>query len=259
MSETKIDGTPVKPVPANIPEELIPVYEWFTENGKDFLLQIAIVVAVFIAAFSFVKYRASRAQAAAASLLSANDVVGLEEINGKFGGSKVGPLIRLRLARAYYDEGKYDLAKDTFEAFVKSNSKHQLAEEAKLGLAASLEALEKFAEAKAVYESVESATGAPAWALARLGSARCLAASGDKVGAEKLVDAFAAEVKGSAWEKSAENEKNLIERFDGFRKSAGVFEKMDALAGAQAPADAADVASEPAVPAEAAPAAPAEK
>ena len=123
MSEKKIDGTPVKPVPENLPEELIPVYEWFCEHGKDFLLQVAIVVVVIIAAFTFKNYRASRADAASAAFLSANDVAGLEEVNGKFGGSKYGPLIRLRLARAYYDDEKFDLASEAFKAFLKENKK----------------------------------------------------------------------------------------------------------------------------------------
>lgn len=243
MSETKIDGTPVKPVPANIPEELIPVYEWFSEKGKDFLLQLGIVFVAFIAAFSFVKYRASRAEAAAASLLSVNDIAGLEELNGKFGGSKTGPLIRLRLARAYYDGGKFEEAAETFAAFVKSNKGHALVDEARLGLGASLEAQQKFDEAAEAYGTVAAEAPSPAYAMAEFGKARCLAAKGDKDGAKAIVDAAAAALKGTRWESVAESEKELVDRFDGFRKAAGLFDQMSALEGAKAPSDAADIAS----------------
>ena len=256
MSETKIDGKPVRPVPENIPEELVPVYQWIVDNGKDVLIQAAVVVIVFIAALSFVKYRAARAETASASLLSANDVAGLEDLDGRFGGTKVGPLIRLRLARARYDAGQFPEAAETYAAFLKSNRGHALAAEAKLGLAASLEAQGKFDEASAEYAGAAGEGMSPRYVAAKMGQARCLAGKGDRAGAEETMAALAKSVKGTVWEDAVEQMKGVVDRFDGFRKSATIFDQMNALQNALAPADAADVAADAAADA-AAPAAPA--
>lgn len=244
MSEKKIDGTPVKPVPENLPEELIPVYEWFCEHGKDFLLQVAIVVVVIIAAFTFKNYRASRADAASAAFLSANDVAGLEEVNGKFGGSKYGPLIRLRLARAYYDDEKFDLASEAFKAFLKENKKHALVNEARLGLATSLEAEGKFDEALTAYEAVSGDAGNPMWVQAQFGKARAIALNGDKIAAAKYLDDLLPQLKDPEAADIIQGQKDLIARFDGFREISG-FDKLNALENALPPSDAADVSVAP--------------
>lgn len=244
MSETKIDGTPVRPVPENMPEELVPVYEWFCDHGKDFLVQVAIVIVAIIAAFTFKNYRASRADAASAAFLSANDVAGLEEVNGKFGGSKYGPLIRLRLARAYYDDEKFDMASEAYRAFLDDNKDHALAKEALLGLATSLEADGKYDEALEQYSKIEGDATSPAWVEAQFGKARATALKGDKDAAYKQLDELQPLLQGDDVADVIKGRKELIARFDGFREISG-FDKLNALESAMAPADAADVSVAP--------------
>lgn len=244
MSKTQIDGKPVAPVPANIPEELVPVYEWFSENGRSLVYQLAIVILVAVVAFAFTRSRAAKLENASAALLSANDVTGLEDLNQHFGGTKLGPLIRLRLARAYYDEGQFDSAKETYGAFVKRNGSHPLAQEARLGYAASQEALKEFQEAIESYRGIDAAEGSPIHLLAKMGEARSLAASGDKATATKIVESVKEEAKGTAWEGVAENLEGVIDRFEGFRSAISFADQLSAVRSSLAPADMADVSAD---------------
>lgn len=243
MSKTQIDGKPVNPVPANIPEELVPIYEWLAENGRGLAYQVAIVLLAALAAIAFTRSRAAKLERASAALISANDVVGLEEVNGRFGGTRLGPLIKLRLARAYYDAGQFDSARDTFGAFVKSNSGHPLAAEAKLGLAASQEALREFQQAIDTYRGIGAEAGSPVYFLAKMGEARSLAASGDKATARELAAAIANEAKGTPWEGTAEALDGMIDRFEGFRAES-FSDQLTAIRSTLAPTDAADVSAE---------------
>lgn len=245
MSKTQIDGKPVAPTPSNIPEELLPVIDWFQENGKSFLIQLVIILIVFFGAFAFKQHYANKTQAASASILAANDVPGLEELNGKFGNTKAGALIRLRLARAYYEFGDFDLSASAFKDFAKSKDKHALAPEARLGYAASLEAQQKFSEAIDAYNSVNASHGSPADFAANFGIARCTAANGDKSTALNSLDFLLAENKGTSWEPFIENEKIIIKRFNGLRPTKSLFDKMGSLGNTLAPSDAADLAADP--------------
>lgn len=254
MSKTQIDGKPITPVPANIPEELAPVYEWFVENGRSLAYQLAVIVLAAIVAIAFVRSRAAKLENASAALLSTSDVVGLEELNGRFGGTKLGPLIRLRLARAYYDAGQFDSAKEAYAQFAKRNARHPLAAEARLGLAASEEALREFQQAIADYRAVDACAGSPVAVMAKMGEARATAAAGDKPAAKALLAALADETKGTAWEDVVERMDGVIDRFEGFREIS-FSDQLSALRGAMAPADAADINAEAAEVADAAPAA----
>lgn len=243
MSKTQIDGKPVTPVPANIPEELAPIYEWIVENGRSLAYQVAIVVLAVMVAIAFTRSRAAKLERASAALLSANDVVGLEEVAGRFGGTKLGPLIKLRLARAYYDAGQFDSAKDAFGDFAKANRNHPLIQEAKLGLAASHEALREFQQAIDGYRSIGAEAGSPVYFLAKMGEARSLAASGDKAAAREIAVAVAKEAEGTPWEGTAEALDGMIDRFDGFHATT-FSDQLTAIRNTLAPTDAADVSAE---------------
>lgn len=243
MSKTQIDGKPVTPVPANIPEELAPIYEWIVENGRSLAYQVAIVVLAVMVAIAFTRSRAAKLERASAALLSANDVVGLEEVAGRFGGTKLGPLIKLRLARAYYDAGQFDSAKDAFGDFAKANRNHPLIQEAKLGLAASQEALREFQQAIDGYRSIGAEAGSPVYFLAKMGEARSLAASGDKAAAREIAVAVAKEAEGTPWDGTAEALDGMIDRFDGFHATT-FSDQLTAIRNTLAPTDAADVSAE---------------
>ena len=243
MSKTKIDGKPIKPVAAGIPEELAPVYEWLMENGRSLAYQLAVVALAALAALAFTRSRAAKYENASAALLTTTDVAGLEELNGRYGGTKLGPMIRIRLARALYDASQFDSAKGTYAEFLKRNAKSPLAIEARLGLAASEEALREFQQAIADYQAVGAPAGTPAAILAKMGEARCVAAAGDKAAAKALAASLAEEVRGTPWEDFVGRLEGVIDRFSGFREIS-FSDQLSALRGALAPADAADVSAE---------------
>ncbi len=259
--------------PANLPEELLPVYDWYMGKGKDHLLVAAIALVVAIVAFSIFKYRDGQNAEASFALTGAEGVESLEGLNTKYGRTAVAPVIALRLARAYFDAGDYDKAIDTYGAFVKKNRKHVLAPQGNLGLAVALEgraslkkgegdadgATEDLSQARDKYIDLSSDSKSPVYAEAMMGQARCLAMLGDKSAASDILDRLVIDVKDTRWEEMAENLRGVIDRFDGF-KSVSFFDKLSAVSDTPKADDTAAAAEEvvPAAPAaETAPAAPA--
>ena len=132
MSENKNDkaaeaaNEPKNIPPENLPEELLPVYDWYKGKGKDHLLVAAIVLVVGVVAYLIFQYRDAQNAAASSALREANGIDSLERLNADYGRTAVAPVIALRLARAYFDAEDYDNAVATYEAFVKKNRKHVL-------------------------------------------------------------------------------------------------------------------------------------
>ncbi len=248
MSENKTDPAaeaaqePKNIPPANLPEELLPVYDWYMGKGKDQLLVAAIALVIAVVAFSIVKYRDGQNAEASFALTGAEGVESLEGLNTKYGRTAVAPVIALRLARAYFDAGDYDKAIDTYGSFVKKNRKHVLAPQGKLGLAVALEgraslksgegdaagATEDLSQARDKYTELSADSKSPVYAEAMMGQARCLAMMGDKSAASDIIDRLVIDVKDTRWEEMAENLRGVIDRFEGF-KSVSFFDKLSAV------------------------------
>ncbi len=228
--------------PANLPEELLPVYDWYMGKGKDHLLVAAIALVVAIVVFSIFKYRDGQNAEASFALTGAEGVESLEGLNAKYGRTAVAPVIALRLARAYFDAGDYDKAIDAYGAFAKKNKKHVLASQGNLGLAVSLEgrasrksgegdangATEDLSKARDIYIELAEDNKSPVYAEAMMGNARCLAMMGDKAAASDILDRLVIDVKDTRWEEMAENLRGVIDRFEGF-KSVSFFDKLSAV------------------------------
>ncbi len=245
--------------PANLPEELLPVYDWYMGKGKDQLLVAAIVLVVGIVAFSIFKYRNAQNAEASFALTGAEGVESLEGLNAKYGRTAVAPVISLRLARAYFDAGDYEKAAETFETFAKKNRKHVLAPQGRLGQAVSLEGLASRAsgeevtgylsKARDIYIELAEDTKSPVYAEAMMGNARCLAMMGDKSAASDILDRLVIDVKDTQWEQKAESLRGVIDRFDGFR-AVSFFDQLSAVSDApKAKAEDAAAAAEEVVPA----------
>ncbi len=256
--------------PANLPEELLPVYDWYKAKGKDHILAAAMALVIVIVVLAIFKYRDGQNAEASYALMGAEGVESFEGLNAKYARTAVGPIISLRLAKAYYDAGRYAEAAETYARFAQKNRKHILAPQGRLGQASSLEAeaaadsgagdadgaMAKLSQARDIYGELSGDAASPVYAEAVMGHARCLAAMGDKTAAGDLVDRLVIEKKDTHWEEAAESLRGVIDRFEGF-KSSSVFDK---LATVDAPAaDAAEAGdAEEAVPAaDAAPGAPA--
>ena len=176
--------------PANLPEELLPVYDWYKSKGKDHILAAAIVLVVVIVVLAIVKYRDNVNAEASYALMGAEGVESFEGLNAKYTRTAVAPVISLRLAKAYYDAGRYADAAETYGAFARKNRKHILAPQGLLGQATALEAdaslesgagnsdgaTDKLSQARDIYAKLAEDPNAPVYAEAMMGQARCLAA-----------------------------------------------------------------------------------
>ena len=202
--ETAI-ATKVGEIPAFLPEELVPAYEWYINQGRSWLTSLAIALLVALSVMAFMRYRNSKTGEAAAALATAEGVESLENLNAQYGRSKVGPMIRLALAKAHFEADNYGAARTAFEEFLKRDGNHEMAAIARLGLAATLESGQEFEEALKAFETFAADFPAPHYlnALAVMGGARCLAALQRKDEALDRLDRLIAVSTDRAWEGEA--------------------------------------------------------
>jgi len=178
-----------------IPEELLPVIDWWEKDGKQTLAIVAVCGLAVLGYYGVKNYRAAQADAAAESLLNATGVDELAEAASRYEGTKAGPALRLRLAQAYFDAEKYEEALDLYEK-LDGRAPEGFANAPAVGRAMCLEALERYDEAKAAFEAFADAQPKSYLALtAQLGAARAVAAGGDKAKALEMLAALKDTVK----------------------------------------------------------------
>lgn len=169
----------------NMPDELLPVIEWWEKDGKKHLAIGGCILLAGLAGWGFNAWRQSRAEAAAAALAGqVSGVEALEEAAAAYGGGKSGPALRLKLAAAYLarrDEGDAQKALEIYNS-LEGAEPAGYEGVAKAGKAESLEALEDWKAAGEAYKSfIDSAKGnSTLLTAAKLGLARCQARNGDK-------------------------------------------------------------------------------
>jgi tetratricopeptide (TPR) repeat protein len=151
------------------------------------LLAAALVVGGY---YGVKNFRAARQTAASEALVNAYTVEELEEAASKFGGSDAGGAIKLRLAKKYYDAGRYQEASDLYAKLTGSNAPDGYADIPVVGQAQCLEALGRPADALKAYEAFLTANPKSYLALtAKLGAARARALTGDtKTALARLAD-----------------------------------------------------------------------
>ncbi len=182
----------------NIPEELLPLLDWWDQNGKQ-TVAIVLVAAVAVAGYyGYKNWQENRQAGASKVLMEAYTSGELEDGVAKYDSTKAGPAIRLRLAKKYFDEERYQEALDLYTAL---NGKAPAGFEdiPAVGAAQCLEALGKYDEAKKAYDDFAAAKATSPLALsAKLGAARVVAAKGDKTAAVKILEDLKATVKDDA-------------------------------------------------------------
>jgi len=160
------------------------------------LLAAAIVVAGYYGVKNFM---ASRRAAASEALVSAYTAEELEEAVSKFGGSDAAGALKLRLAKKYFDAGRYQEAMDVYASISGENAPDGFADVPAVGKAQCLEALGSYADAVQAYDAFAEANPASFLALtAKLGAARATALAGDRAKALERVAAIRESVKGDA-------------------------------------------------------------
>ena len=135
-----------------------------------YLIAAALVVGGY---YGVKEYRAKQKAAASSALVSAYTVEELEEASSKFGGSAAGGVLKLRLAKKYYDAGRHQEALDIYRALSGDKAPDGYADIPAVGEAQCLEALGQHAEALKAYDAFVEANPESFLALtAKLGAAR---------------------------------------------------------------------------------------
>ena len=162
-----------------VPAEFLPVVEWWEKDGKK---TVVVVVAAAVAAAGWYGWKAHQEKVrseASAAVINAFTSEELEDAVVKFSGTAAEGMLKLRLAKSYFDAGKFEAALENYEALV-GNAPDGFADVPAVGKAQCLEALGKFAEAAKEFDAFAEVNPESFLSLtARLGAARSVAQSGD--------------------------------------------------------------------------------
>jgi len=195
--------------------ELIPLIDWWEKDGKQTVALLAVAAIAVGGWYGWKNHRESVRDAASASLTSAYTADELEEAVSRFSGQPVGGALKIRLAKSYFDAGRYEEALAQYEELA-ANPPDGFADIPAVGKAQCLEALGKFAEAVAAFDAFAEANPKSFLALtAQLGAARSLAQSGDKAKALERMEALKEANKDDGLAKArVEATESVIKRFE---------------------------------------------
>ena len=172
--------------------EFLPIIEWWEKDGKQTVIWCLIAAIAVGGWYGWKNYRASVKNAASEALISAMTTDELETAATKFSSSDAAASIKIRLAKSYYDGGRYNEAMAVYTE-LDGATPAAFADIPKVGKAQCLEALGKFADAAKAFDDYAEANPKSYLALtAQLGAARSYAQLGDKKKAVSRLDALKA-------------------------------------------------------------------
>ena len=170
--------------------ELIPLVEWWEKDGKQTVTWLLVAAIAVGGWYGWKNHRAATRVAASDAVVNAYTTEEIEEAVSKFSGTASAGALKLRLAKNYFDNGRYEEALAQYEA-LEGNAPDGFADVPVVGKAQSLEALKRFDEALAAFDAFVQASPKGYLTLtAQLGAARCLAESGKKDEALKRLQAL---------------------------------------------------------------------
>ena len=194
--------------------ELLPLVEWWEKDGKStvtWLLVAAIAVGGF---YGWKNHRAARKAAASEAVASAISTTALEDAVANFKGAATEGVLKIRLAKNYFDAGRYDEAMKQYDELA-TMKLDGFADIPVVGKAQCLEAKGRFADAFAAFDAFAQAnTNGYLTLTAQLGAARCLAQDGKKDEALKRLAALKDATKDDALaNRRVESTESLVKRF----------------------------------------------
>ena len=170
-----------------IPEELLPVIDWWEKDGKQTLAIVAVCGIAVLGYYGVKNHRAAQADAAAEALMSATSVDELAEAASNYEGTKAGPALKLRLAKACFDAEQYEQALELYEK-LDGRAPEGFEGAPAVGKAMCLEALERLAALKEEVKDDDAA-------VARVEAATALVKRWEKREKRTLFDAADAAAK----------------------------------------------------------------
>lgn len=210
--------------------ELVPLVEWWEKDGKSTVAIVVVAAAVFGAWRYYKYYNASAEAEAAKSLAEAYAPEELEEGVAKFGSRAAGGLMKVKLAKAYFQAERYEEALAIYEELEKAPPAG-FEDVPPVGKAQCLEALEKYDEALAAFEAFASFHETSYLRItAQLGAARCVCEKGDKAKALEMLAALKKEVGDDEISKArVDAAEDLVKRYVKHEKRS-LFDAADAAA-----------------------------
>ena len=195
--------------------ELLPLVEWWEKDGKSTVIWLLVAAVAVGGWYGWKNHKAAVKAAASDALVSAYTTEEIEDAVAKFSGSATEGALKLRLAKNYYDAGRYEEALAQYETLV-GNAPDGFADIPVVGKAQCLEALGKFDEAAKAFDAFAEASPKNYLTLtAQLGAARCFAQAGDKTKALARIDALKAANKDDELSKARiEATESAIKRFE---------------------------------------------
>jgi len=257
MSEEKKTVEPELPAFVKKAPELIPLWDWWVKEGKSTLTTLCVVALLVAGYYGGRNWYNSRYAAANQALSGAYTAEDLEAAVSSYGSTKIGPAIKLRLAKSYYDADRYEDALAIYNDLSgKKFAEGALDDIVVIGRAYCLEGLGKLTEARdafAAYAADENKKDSYLLLTAQLGAARTKALAGEKDAAIKDLDALKESKKGDAFaENRIERLTDMLKRYDPSRKAPSLFDAANAAEQAikkekaEKPADAKPAEAKPA-------------
>ena len=203
--------------------ELLPLVEWWEKDGKSTVIWLLVAAIAVGGWYGWKNHKAAVKAAASDALVSAYTTEEIEDAVAKFAGTATEGALKLRLAKNYFDAGRYEEALAQYEA-LEGNAPDGFADIPAVGKAQCLEALGKFDEAAKAFDAFAEASPKNYLALtAQLGAARSYVQAGDKKKALARIDALKAANKDDELSKARiEATETAIKRFGQKAASAPV-------------------------------------
>jgi tetratricopeptide (TPR) repeat protein len=223
----------------NVPEELLPVIEWWEKDGKKTLAIVAVIGAAALGYWAWTARAERMRNGASDALLGYGDVETLQVAVNKYSGEDAAPMLKLRLAAAYFARHEDGDVRNALEIYESLSGKTPAGFEdvPAVGRAECLEALGEYGDALKAYE--ELAAGIASNSIYRLtvltGAERCRALSGSRNEAVANLEAMKKEFTGDA---------SAAARIDAAIDVAKRWTKRERVAYEAAPAPEAEAASE---------------
>ena len=182
--------------------EFLPLIEWWEKDGKQYVAGLLIAAVALGGWYGWKHYRVASAESAAEAVASAFTTEELEDAVSRHSGSESAGVLRIRLAKSYFDAGRYEEALSAYEA-LEADAPDGFADIPAVGRAQCLEALSRFDEALKAFDAFAEANPSSYLALtAKLGAARCVAQSGDKAKALERIAALKSDASGDEMAKA---------------------------------------------------------
>jgi predicted negative regulator of RcsB-dependent stress response len=191
--------------PEYVTDDLHHVKQFFQQHGLRIVVNVVVAVAVIASVLFYRGCGSRREQQATSQLGTARSVQDLEAVVARYPSAAVAPVATLRLAKAYFDTGYYDLALAKYNEFGTRFGAHELARVAEMGRIHCTEAKGQVQEAAQAFKAFAAAH--PTHYLAAqaiFGEARCLEQLGRLDDARVIYEDFVTRHPKSGWHSRAQ-------------------------------------------------------